>query len=219
MKRKRGITIRIGPLGLSLFAAGITAVGVAAVSLADSGGSGDRRNGGDTQTFEMPAPPGGSAGVAFAAPNLSEEDRQKLEDFRTCIEDNGAPAPPDPRKIDPSSGPPSHRARQRGRSSRSPSRPARAICPRNSRPPDRPGPTRSSAYRRPARPLPTATASRARSRTRATSRALSRAARPPDQTRPSKPASLRRPHPSPQRAAPIGAARRFTATASVHSGT
>jgi len=106
MKRKRGITIRIGPLGLSLLAAGITAVGVAAVSLADSGGSGDRRNGGDTQTFEMPAPPGGSAGVAFAAPNLSEEDRQKLEDFRTCIEDNGAPAPPDPRKIDPSNGPP-----------------------------------------------------------------------------------------------------------------
>ena len=100
MKRKRGITIRFGPLGLSLLAAGITAVGVAAVSLADSGG------GRGTQTFEMPALPGGAAGVAFAAPNLSAEDRQKLEDFRQCMEDNGAPAPPDPGKIDPSDGPP-----------------------------------------------------------------------------------------------------------------
>ena len=36
-KRKRGLTIRLGPLGLSLLAACITAVGVAAVSLADSG--------------------------------------------------------------------------------------------------------------------------------------------------------------------------------------
>ena len=33
MKKKRNITIRLGPLGLSLVAAGITAVGFAAVSL------------------------------------------------------------------------------------------------------------------------------------------------------------------------------------------
>ena len=39
MKKKRKITIRLGPLGLSLVAAGITAIGFAAVSLADSGGS------------------------------------------------------------------------------------------------------------------------------------------------------------------------------------
>ncbi len=52
----------------------------------------------------MPAPPGGAAGVAFAGPNLSAEDRQKMEDFRRCMEDNGAPAPP--AHIDPSSGPP-----------------------------------------------------------------------------------------------------------------
>ena len=58
MKRKRGITIRFGALGLSLLAAGITAVGVAAVSLADSGnGSGSASNGSGTQTFQMPAPP------------------------------------------------------------------------------------------------------------------------------------------------------------------
>jgi hypothetical protein len=106
MKQKRGITIRFGPLGLSLLAAGITAVGVAAVSLADSGGSGSTGNDSGTQTFQMPAPPGGAAGMRIAGPDLSSEDRQKLEDFRKCMEDNGAPAPPDPGKIDPSDGPP-----------------------------------------------------------------------------------------------------------------
>jgi hypothetical protein len=109
MKKKRGITIRFGPLGISLLAAGITAVGVAAVSLADSGkGSGNANadNGNGARTFEFHAPPGGGPGVAFARPNLSDEDRQKLEDFRQCMEDNGAPAPPDPGEIDPSDGPP-----------------------------------------------------------------------------------------------------------------
>ena len=105
MKRKRSITIRFGPLGLSLLAAGITAVGFAAVSLADNGGGGTGTSSG-ARTFQMPAPPGGAAGVAFADPNLSAADRQKLEDFRTCMEDNGAPGPPDPSKIDPSQGPP-----------------------------------------------------------------------------------------------------------------
>jgi hypothetical protein len=96
MKGKRGITIRFGPLGLSLLAAGVTAVGVAAVSLADNGnGNGGSGTGNPPQTFQMPAPPG-----------LSEADRQKLEDFRQCMEDSGAPAPPDPGEIDPSDGPP-----------------------------------------------------------------------------------------------------------------
>jgi hypothetical protein len=109
MKQKRGITIRVGPLGLSLLAAGITAVGVAAVSLADSGsGTGNDNSGSDNgaQTFQMPGPGGGVGAVTIAGPNLSEADRQKLEDFRKCMEDNGAPAPPDPGKIDPSDGPP-----------------------------------------------------------------------------------------------------------------
>jgi hypothetical protein len=105
MKKKRGITIRFGPLGLSLLAAGITAVGLAAVSLADSGG-GSASSGSGTQTFQMPAPPGGAAGGAVMRDNLSSEDKQKLEDFRKCMEDNGAPAPPDPGKIEPSDGPP-----------------------------------------------------------------------------------------------------------------
>src|SRR5437867_1956990 len=104
--KKRGITIRFGPLGLSLLAAGITAVGFAAVSLADNGSSGSGGNGTSTQTFEMPAPGGGVGAVSISGPNLSAADRQKLEDFRKCMEDNGAPAPPDPGNFDPSQGPP-----------------------------------------------------------------------------------------------------------------
>jgi len=110
MNKKRGITVRFGPLGLSLLAAGVTAVGLAAVSVADSGGSGEGRDGGNrgsgARTFEMHGPPGSAPGVAIMGEELSSEDRQKLEDFRQCMEDNGAPAPPEPGKIDPSDGPP-----------------------------------------------------------------------------------------------------------------
>ena len=95
-KRKRGLTIRLGPLGLSLLAAGITAIGVAAVSLADSG-SGNASNGSGNQTFQAPAPGGGAGVMTFHGPNLSAADQQKMEDFRKCMEDNGAPGPPDPR--------------------------------------------------------------------------------------------------------------------------
>ena len=102
-KKRRGITIRLGPLGLSLLAAGITAVGLAAVSLADSG-SGSASNGGGAQTFSAPGPGGGVGVTTFRGPNLSAADRQKMEDFRKCMEDNGAPGPP--RHIDPSDGPP-----------------------------------------------------------------------------------------------------------------
>src|SRR6266545_50359 len=103
-KRKRGLTIRLGPLGLSLLAAGITAVGVAAVSLADSG-SGNASNGSGSATFSAPAPGGGAGVTTFHGPNLSAADQQKMEDFRKCMEDNGAPAPPDPGDIDPSNPP------------------------------------------------------------------------------------------------------------------
>jgi hypothetical protein len=104
-KKKRRLTIRLGPLGLSLLAACITAVGVAAVSMADSG-SGNASNGSGTQTFQAPGPGGGVGVTTFRGPNLSAADQQKMEDFRKCMEDNGAPAPPDPGKIDPSDGPP-----------------------------------------------------------------------------------------------------------------
>jgi hypothetical protein len=101
-KRKRGLTIRLGPLGLSLLAAGITAFGVAAVSLADSGSS---SNDSGSATSSAPAPPGGAGVMTFHGPNLSAADQQKMEDFRKCMEDNGAPGPPDPGHFDPSNPP------------------------------------------------------------------------------------------------------------------
>ena len=101
-KRKRGLTIRLGPLGLSLLAACITAVGVAAVSMAADGGS---SNGSGSATAPAPPPGGGPGVMAFRAPDLSAADRQKMEDFRKCMEDNGAPAPPDPSNIGPSNPP------------------------------------------------------------------------------------------------------------------
>jgi hypothetical protein len=110
MKKRRAITIRLGPLGVSLLAAGITAVAFAAVSLADSGsGSGDN-NGNAPETVQVPAP--GGKGLAVIGiqgpnrPNLSAADRQKMDEFRQCMQDNGAPAPPDPSAFDPSQGPP-----------------------------------------------------------------------------------------------------------------
>ena len=107
MKKKRAITIRLGPLGLSLLAAGVTAVAFAAVSLADSGSGSTPGNSGSSNAPQtVPAPPGGGAGVTvFRRPNLSAADQQKMQEFQQCMQDNGAPAPPDPGKIDPSNPP------------------------------------------------------------------------------------------------------------------
>lgn len=102
-KKKRGLTIRLGPLGLSLLAACITAIGVAAVSMAADSGSGSGNGSGSGTALAPPA--GGPPGVmTFQRPNLSAADRQKMEDFRKCMEENGAPAPPS--HVDPSDGPP-----------------------------------------------------------------------------------------------------------------
>jgi len=98
MKKKRSITIRLGPLGLSLLAAGITAVAFAAVSLAANGG------GGTTTQRAVPAPPPGAGDVIMhRAPMLSAADQKKMQEFQQCMQDNGAPAPP---RLDPNSGPP-----------------------------------------------------------------------------------------------------------------
>jgi hypothetical protein len=105
MKKKRNMTIRLGPLGLSLVAAGITAIGFAAVSLADNGNT-TTSNGSGSATFSAPAPGGGVGVTTFRRPNLSAADQKKMEEFRQCMQDNGAPAPPDPSNIDPSNGPP-----------------------------------------------------------------------------------------------------------------
>jgi hypothetical protein len=108
MKKRRAITIRVGPLGLSLLAAGITAVAFAAVSLANSGGSGNGSGSGNgPETLQLPAPGGkGAAVIGIQGPNLSAADRQKMDEFRQCMQDNGAPAPPDPSAFDPSKAPP-----------------------------------------------------------------------------------------------------------------
>jgi hypothetical protein len=94
MKRKRSgaIVERLGPIGLSLVAAAITAAGFAAISLAANGDDG---NGNDRRSKE----PGLHIATGPAGPlgeNLSDEDRQKLEDFRACLEEQGVepPAPP-----------------------------------------------------------------------------------------------------------------------------
>ena len=104
-KKKRRFTFSVGPLGMSLVAAAVTAAAFAAISLADSGsGSAGGKTGSDERVFSAPAPPGGGAGVFFRD-DLSDADKQKLENFRQCMEDNGAPAPPEPGEIDPSNPP------------------------------------------------------------------------------------------------------------------
>jgi hypothetical protein len=89
---------------MSLAADAVTAVAFAAVSLADSG-SGGTGGGASAQTFEAPAPPGGGVGIRTFGANLSAADRQKMEEFRQCMQDNGAPGPPEPGKFDPSHPP------------------------------------------------------------------------------------------------------------------
>jgi hypothetical protein len=102
-ERRAAIRRRLGPVGMSLAAAALTAIGFAAVSIADSGGNDTKE--GDSGAMWAAPPPGGGVGVMHLR-GLSEADQQKLEDFRQCMEDNGAPAPPDPGEIDPSEGPP-----------------------------------------------------------------------------------------------------------------
>jgi hypothetical protein len=79
---------RVGPVGLSLMAAALTAIAFAAVSMAakDDGNADER--GIHSARWALPGPPA-----------LSEEDEAKLEEFRSCMEENGAPPPPDPGEI------------------------------------------------------------------------------------------------------------------------
>jgi hypothetical protein len=84
---------RMGPVGLSLLAAAVTAAAFAAVSVGadDKGGGADKAKAGDhLQTFEMHVGP---------PPELSDEDEAALEEFHACMEENGAPAPPEPGEL------------------------------------------------------------------------------------------------------------------------
>jgi hypothetical protein len=104
--RLKPIRGRLGPLGMSLAAAALTAVAFAAVSVADSDKSNDGGRADDEQTMWAAPPPGGGVGVMSFRGRLSEQDQQKLEEFRQCMEDNGAPAPPEPGEVEPSERPP-----------------------------------------------------------------------------------------------------------------
>jgi hypothetical protein len=104
-KERRRFTFSVGPLGLSLLAAALTAAAVAAVAVADSGSS-SGSSGSDERGFHVFRAPGPGGAIEMFRDNLSDADRQQLEDFRQCMEDNGAPALPDPGEIEPSEGPP-----------------------------------------------------------------------------------------------------------------
>src|SRR4051812_19456049 len=102
MKRERKRLRRhLGPIGLSLLASALTAAGFAAFSIADNGGSGGNGDNGGGAGQVLPGPPPGAAGTVTFGPRLSAEDRQKMDEFHQCMEDNGAPPPP---RIDPSQG-------------------------------------------------------------------------------------------------------------------
>ena len=99
MKKMRSgaIVRRLGPVGLSLVAAGITAAGFAAISVAAKDDNGGGTNGGGDR-MQLHGAPGGPL------EDLSEEDRQKLEDFRECMSEQGA-EPPERLKFDPDNPP------------------------------------------------------------------------------------------------------------------
>lgn len=93
MKRISGTVRRkMGPVGLSLVAAALTATAFAGVSVAqdDSGNSAGKKQGSGDVTRAH-----GPGGPPMLQEQLSDEDRQALEEFRQCMEDNGAPAPPE----------------------------------------------------------------------------------------------------------------------------
>jgi hypothetical protein len=81
---------RMGPVGLSLLAAALTAAAFAAVSVAakdDSGNSNKDQGNGARSSEQAPGPP-----------QLSEEDEGKLEEYRQCMEDKGVSLP-DPEEM------------------------------------------------------------------------------------------------------------------------
>ena len=78
---------------LPLAAAALTAVAFAAVSVAqnDDSGQGERR--GDAVIA-------GPGGPPMMFQRLSDEDREGLEEFRSCLEQQGVEPPPEPPRLD-----------------------------------------------------------------------------------------------------------------------
>jgi hypothetical protein len=92
-KMTQAMRRRVGPVSLSLTAAAVTAVAFAAISMAASDDDGKAEKG-------LQRGDGPDAGLTPPKPPaLSEEDEAKLEEFRSCMEENGAPALPEPGEI------------------------------------------------------------------------------------------------------------------------
>ena len=79
---------RLGPAGLSVAAAALTAIAFAAVSVAAEDDKKSDQGEGDRAEFQHLAPP-----------DLSAEDREALESFRQCMEDQGVEGPPSPPEL------------------------------------------------------------------------------------------------------------------------
>jgi hypothetical protein len=81
---------RVGPVSLSLAAAALTAIGFAAVSFAaeDNGSSNQGNRSGD----QTRGAPGGPPMIM----QLSTEDREAMEEFRACMDEQGVEGPPAP---------------------------------------------------------------------------------------------------------------------------
>jgi hypothetical protein len=90
----RALRGRVGPVGLSLAAAALTAVAFAAVSVAQDDGSGAKgsKGGGNGDVLRVGPGPGGPPAIE----DLSEEDQQALDQFRQCMSDQGVEPPPRP---------------------------------------------------------------------------------------------------------------------------
>jgi hypothetical protein len=93
MKRNEttGTGRRLGATTLALVAAGLTAAAFAAFSIAESGDDNGGRDRIAPAPFAAPVPPGGPGAYA-----PSEADREALEAFRQCMEDQGVEPPPRP---------------------------------------------------------------------------------------------------------------------------
>ena len=79
---------------LPLAAAALTAVAFAAVSVAQNGDSDKGKKQGPDVAIASPG------GPPMMFERLSEEDRNALEEFRSCLEDQGVEAPPEPPRLD-----------------------------------------------------------------------------------------------------------------------
>jgi hypothetical protein len=87
---------RVGPVSLSLAAAALTAVALAAVSFAAKDDGSKQGNGDVVRPGPGGGPSGGGPPGAGFRMELSEEDREALEEFRSCMSDEGVDLPEPP---------------------------------------------------------------------------------------------------------------------------